>query len=354
MKRLGKVVIAAVALCAVLVMFVPLSQAATPAKGTLQPLPDGFPNRPIVVLVADKPGTADSLYAMGLVEAAKKISPVPILIEHRADFGAYVQWEALGWIKDQGKLGTEGYISVVGTQPGNVTDLFLVDMKKELGLGEEDYNYIVFTEFGAYVLIQRANDTPWGDTMKGLIAYAKKNPNTIRFISGGATAASSLAMFWYAKELGFTFKEVRGGRPDARALAVAAGEGDITNAQPSTALPHFQAGKVKVILSSGSEPPPAIWASAPTAASLGLKGDPYGTYRGLVTIKEVPEFHRSWLATLFAAAGNDNDFAEKRKQIPGIVVKTYSKADMIRITNNAKNYSIPVLKEAGLYWPDKK
>ena len=347
MKMSKRIMILAVVLSAALAMVASPSQAADFVKGVLQPLPDGFPNRPLVIMVVDDPGTADSVYAMGLSEAAKKMSPVPILIEHRGDFGDYGNWAALGWIKEQGKIGTDGYISIVGTQPGNQMDLFLVNMKKEVGVGEEDYNSVAFTEFAPYALIQRTG-APWGDTMKDLIAYAKKNPNTVRFISGGISSASAIAMFWYAQELGFTVKEVVGGGPDARALAVAAGEGDITTAQPGTAIAHYQAGKIKVLMMGGAEPAPPMWSSAPNAESLGMKGDPFGTYRGLVTIKEVPESHRNWLETLFTAAGKDKDFADKRKQIPGLVVKSYSKADMVRFAKNAKAFAIPILKKGGI------
>jgi tripartite-type tricarboxylate transporter receptor subunit TctC len=339
-------------LCAAVAMIAPASHAAEFVKGVLQPLPDGFPNRQIVIVVVDDPGTADSIYAMSLVEVAKKMSPVPVVLEHRTDLGDLGNWAALAWIRDQGKIGSEGYVSIVGTQPGNMMDAFAIDLKTEIGMDLQDYNYVVMTEFGPYFFVQRAN-APWGDKMQDLVAYAKKNPETVRFISGGISSGSGIAMYWYAHKLGFTFKEIIGGGIDARTLAVAAGEGDITVTQPGILLPHYQAGKLKPLMVAGSVPVPGEFSSVPTAESLGLKGDPYGTYRGLVTIGEVSESHRAWLAQLFSAAAQDDAFLSKRKQIPALVQKIYDKPTMVKITQNAWDFSLPLVRATGGYWADQ-
>jgi tripartite-type tricarboxylate transporter receptor subunit TctC len=353
MEMTKKIVVLVLALCAVLAMIVSPSQAAEFVKGVLQPLPDGFPNRPIAIMVIDDPGSSDSVYAMQLAEVAKKMSPVPILIEHRQDFSNFGLWEGVAWTKDQGKLGTDGYISFVFGVPGNVIDLLVIDMKKEVGVDQKDLRFILSAENTPYFLHQRAN-APWGNTIQDLVAYAKKNPGTLRYISGGAGGGQDAAMQWYIKGLGFTVKEIVGGGADARALAVAAGEGDVTVSRPESILPHFQGGKVKVLMVGGSEPAPSPWEGVPSAASLGLKNDPYGTYRSLGTIAQVPESHLVWLRTLFTAAAQDEQFIANRKNIPGLVYKIRSEEEMLKLSQNAYDFSLPVMKERGVYWGDKK
>ena len=80
--------------------------AASPvlAQAKLEPLADGFPNRPIVLLVVDEPGSTDSVFASQIAEAASKISPQPVTVEHRIDFTNFGTWEALAWVKDQGEI----------------------------------------------------------------------------------------------------------------------------------------------------------------------------------------------------------------------------------------------------------
>lgn len=154
-----------VLLCVAVAFALTLASAASAqpgkfVKGVLQPLEDGFPNRPIILMVVDDVGSADSLYATLLADTAKKMSPQPILIEHRADFSNFGTWEALAWVMDQGKLGNDGYINVVYTYPGCVVDLVVIDMKKETGLDLNDLNPVVSTETALYFFIQRIN-APW-------------------------------------------------------------------------------------------------------------------------------------------------------------------------------------------------
>ena len=102
MKALRKIMVVAVALIAAAAV----TAFAQPGKfvdGVLQPLEDGFPKRPIVLMVIDEVGSAESLLGTVLIEYATPISPVPVVIQHQADFSAYGTWEAIGWIMDQGK-----------------------------------------------------------------------------------------------------------------------------------------------------------------------------------------------------------------------------------------------------------
>jgi tripartite-type tricarboxylate transporter receptor subunit TctC len=353
MEMSRKITVLVVALCAALAMIVSPSQAAEFVKGVLQPLPDGFPNRPLVIMVIDEPGSSDSIFATHLAEAAGKISPVKILIEHREDFSNFGLWEGLAWIKDQGKLGTDGYISAIYGVPGNVIDLLVIDMKTEAGVDQNDLYCIVNAENTRYYLHQRAN-APWGNTIQDFLAYAKKNPGTMRYISGGAGGGQDAAMQWYMRGLGFTVKEIIGGGADARARAVAAGEGDVTVSRPESILPHFQAGKLNVLMVGGSDPAPTPWEGVPTAASLGLKDDPYGTFRSIGTLKEATASHRAWLSTLYTAAAKDPQFIERRKKIPGLTYKIHDSQEMETMSKNAYDFTLPIMKDLGVYWADKK
>jgi len=60
-------------------------------KGILQPLADGFPKRPIMLINVDDPGTRDGIYARTFQQALKSISPVPILVsdEPAPNFGTF-------------------------------------------------------------------------------------------------------------------------------------------------------------------------------------------------------------------------------------------------------------------------
>ena len=347
-----------VLLCVAVAFALTLASAASAqpgkfVKGVLQPLEDGFPNRPIILMVVDDVGSADSLYATLLADSAKKMSPQPILIEHRADFSNFGTWEALAWVMDQGKLGNDGYINVVYTYPGCVVDLVVIDMKKETGLDLNDLNPVVSTETALYFIIQRIN-APWGTTMQDFLAHAKKNPGTMRYMSGGPGSGADAAVRWYMKGLGFTAKEIIVGSSSARALGVASGDGDFALSPADVCLPHIQAGKVRPLMTSALKPQAPPFDKAVTSASLGMKDDPWGNNRSMAVSPKTPEPHRAWLETLFTAAATDKDFVEKRSKMPGMAFDILGKEATLKKCRDAYDFTLPIYKEMGLYWGDKK
>src|SRR5688572_15186561 len=106
--------------------------------GKLPVLANGFPKRPIILLVVDEPGSTDSVFASQIAEAASKISPQPVLVEHRIDFTTFGTWEALAWVRDQGKIASDGYLNYIYTLPDAMIDLLAVDIKSQVGVDIED------------------------------------------------------------------------------------------------------------------------------------------------------------------------------------------------------------------------
>jgi tripartite-type tricarboxylate transporter receptor subunit TctC len=320
--------------------------------GKLQPLSNGWPKDPLTLYVIDDPGTTDSIFATALVKAAESRSPVPLKIEHRPDFSTYSTWEAQAWLIQQGELADSGNAMIVYTAPGNIVDLIATDMKTEAGVDLSDINYVNMVEELPYMIHQRA-DVPWGDTLEDLVKYAKENPETIRWIGGDPGAGQTAAMRWYMSKLGFTAKLIVGGNSGERALAVASGDGDITVSPPDVLLPHYEGGKVEVLM-VGGDASPAPWDKVPSAKSLGIEGDPWGTKRGLQVVNAVPEDHRAWLEELFREAAKDEEFIANRKSVPGIGLTYYGGAEVKQMMNDAWDAALPIMQESGVYWKDNK
>src|SRR5688572_5177811 len=85
------------------------------AQEVMEPLADGFPSEPIMLIVIDSPGSTDSVFASQIADAASRISPQPVVVQHREDFTNFGTWEGIAWIKDQGELASEGYLNYVLT-----------------------------------------------------------------------------------------------------------------------------------------------------------------------------------------------------------------------------------------------
>jgi len=134
------------------------------AQEVMAPLADGFPDRPIVLLVVDEPGSTDSVFASQIAEAASKYSPQPVTVEHRIDFTNFGTWEALAWVQDQGEMASNGYINYVYTLPDATIDLLAIDIETQVGVGLDDLVGVIGAERVPIIMIQRS-DAPWGDTL---------------------------------------------------------------------------------------------------------------------------------------------------------------------------------------------
>lgn len=322
------------------------------AQDVLAPTPGGFPSGSIVLMVIDEPGSADSVYANQLAEAAQPFSPVPIRIEHREDFSNFGTWEAIRWMIDQGPDTNDGSVAFVYTVPGSVIDLLVIDMETELGVGLDDLNVVVSTEQLPYFVHQRA-DAPWGDTMQDFIDHATANPGEVRYISGGPGGAQDAAFQWYLRQFDITVNEIIGGGGPARALTVAAGDGDITLSPPDLILPHFQGGKVDVLMMSGDGAAPAPWENVPNSASFGITGDPWKQTRGIAVPPDTPEENRVWLEQLFTTAADQPEYQTKRLQVPGLQTTILDAAGTIALAQKAYEESLPLMRQMGVYWGDQ-
>ena len=318
--------------------------------GVLQPLADGFPEDPLTIMVVDEPGSADGIYARQLQEAIEDKSPVRIDVIDRQDFTAFGTWEALQWIENE-RGGNEGYISMISTTPSDVVDFSLVPIQDELGVELEDRNSVISTEAVPYVIVQR-KDAPWGDTLEDMIEHAKANPGELRYASRGVGAGLDIAMEHYMEVFGIIVNKIIGGPQPESAALIGAGEADISILTPDTALTHWEADRMDVIMVGGStaiEP----WPDVATAADYGVGDVPWGATRGISVTGETPDEHREWLFALFNAGAEEADFIEARSAIPGNTQGVLDHDQMMELSQTAMEVADEVVRRLGLHWEDQ-
>lgn len=322
------------------------------AQEMMEPLASGFPNKPIVLIVIDSPGSADSVYASQIAEAASRISPQPVVVEHREDFTNFGTWEGIAWIKDQGELASEGYINYVLTIPDAMVDMAAIDIEDMTGMTVDDLNTVIATERVPFFLIQRS-DAPWGDTLDEFVAYAQENPGSVRHITGGPGGGMDAAMRFWLGNLGITVNDVIGGNPTERALAVASGEGDITASPPDVLGPHYDAGRVELLLGAGADAFPAPWDAVVPSESLFEMADPFSQTRTIGTSPDVSEEHRDWLYQLFSAAAQDPAFVAQRSQVTALQLVDLDPQESKDLAMYGLDVSVNMFKELGIYWGDQ-
>jgi len=322
------------------------------AQETLAPLADGFPAQPIVLMVIDSPGSADSVYASQIAEAASKLSPQPVVVEHREDFTNFGTWEGIAWIKDQGDIASEGYITYVLTIPDAMVDMAAIDIESMTGMTVDDLNPIIATERVPFFLIQRS-DAPWGDTLEDFVTYAQANPGAVRHITGGPGGGMDAAMRFWLGNLGLSVTDVIGGNPTERALAVASGEGDITASPPDVLGPHFDAGKVELLLGAGADAFPTPWEAVVPSESKFGKADPFSQTRTIAASPDVSAEHREWLYTLFSQAAQTPSFVEQRSKVTALKLVDLDPTEAKDLAMYGLDVTVAMFKDLGIYWGDQ-
>lgn len=314
--------------------------------GVLQPLEDGFPNQPITLIVVDDAGSDDGIYARHLQSALADRGPVRLNIADRPDLGsAFGTFEAIRAVADEAG-GTEGYVLVVGTQTGTALDLIQTPVAQELGVSLDDANWVNNNERVPWIIIGRT-DAPWGDTFEEMISYCQENPGEITYVSRGPGASVGTAFLQYMASADCEVNEVVGGSGEEIAIAIGAGEGDVAISVVGVTLPLIEDGRLVPLACTGNENPcPGDWETdLPTAGSVvGIDDDPWGSTRGLVMPREVPDAHRDWLYEFFKAAPENAEYEANRAQLPGLTILDFDHEQAMDVARNIIEFGWPILE----------
>ena len=316
--------------------------------GILQPLPDGFPNQEINILVPDDPTSAEGILATVLVEHARKYSPVGMRTEIRQDFQAFPTWEALAYI-ERSDRGKDGYIVETFSHTGSLADTLAEDLESILGVSRDDMRPILGLENVRWFLTQCAT-VEWDPTIEALVERIKANPGQVRYMAQGAGGGVDLGFFSFMKHFGISAEEVNAipiGGTVEQATATAACEGDVTVTTIEAILPHLQNGRVNLLMVNGSERLPD-YPDAPTAADLGMAGGGLMSGKEIITSSEVPDLHAAWLTELFTKATSEQSYVEARQGLPGVQVQIRTPEETQELFDNTVAAVSGVLEELGL------
>jgi tripartite-type tricarboxylate transporter receptor subunit TctC len=313
--------------------------------GVLQPLPDGFPSQPIVLVNPDAPGHDDGLYARAMQAALEGISPVSIEVQDLS-FPTFGTWAGIQHMQNQ-PGGTEGYYAQVTAFVGTAVDILTEPIEDEFGMSLADLNPVIATERTPFVLVTRA-DAPW-QTYQELVDAATAAPGELRYVAATGSLLD-IGMERLMAEGGWTANKIPAGASVEAATAVAAGEGDFTMLTPSVARSHQEAGKVRVLLviTPEDEPPPG-YEGAVTTGSLGLRDEPWVSYRGWIVPPETPQAHIDWLFELFRKGSEQPEPQERVDNLPGADIITLDADELRKIMDDALAFSEPIVRDLGLH-----
>jgi tripartite-type tricarboxylate transporter receptor subunit TctC len=253
----------------------------------------GYPNRPIKLLVPWPPGGGVDTAARIIAQPLSERLGQPIIVENKPGVA--------------GNLGTglftkepaDGYSLLMGSLSPNSVNPWLYS---KLGFDPiKDFDYVALAWIVPSFLVVPASSP--ANSAKDLVAMAKASPGKLNFGSGGVGSSQHLfgVMFNTASGINTVHVPYKGTAPAENGLV--AGEIDYM-VDPPTALPFVEAGRLKAL------------AVASTARSSALPNVP--------TLDEVgiPNVHTSTWYGILAPAGTPKPIVDRLNREINAVLKT--------------------------------
>jgi tripartite-type tricarboxylate transporter receptor subunit TctC len=321
--------------------------------GELQPLPDGFPDRPITIVNVDEAGSRDGIYARTVDEALSGISPVDVVVSDEPS----TQGGTVPTVADvQNREGGPEYYPIIASVGGTATDFLVEPIEQDLGIGLDDINFLIATEVHPYIIVQRA-DAPWGTGFAEFVEYAQAHPGELRYISQGVGAGQDIWMEWIMDALEIEVEKIPAAGADEAVAAVAAGEGDFSATRPDVASAAEETGRANIIFFS-SEDVPDGWTDKPGVQSAkdyesyGLPDATWGVVLGFMLPADVDELHARWLYSLFEAAYETDVYQQRLDTVAALQIQLRTTEEANDLARTIYDFADPIVRAVGLHWED--
>jgi len=217
----------------------------------------GFPTRPVTLIVPFPPGGSTDTAARLLAEAMRAPLGQPVIIENVGGAGGSI---AVGRVA---RSAPDGYTIDIGqwdTHVGSIIYPLNYDLQK-------DFTPIGLLSVNPQLMIARKGFP--ADDLKGLLAQMKAKPGGVTFVDQNAAARVTGVLMQQATGTTVTFVPFRGAGPAMTAML--GDQVDLMVVQAAVTLPQARAGNVK-ILANLSPARSAVVPSIPTSEESGIPG----------------------------------------------------------------------------------
>ena len=217
----------------------------------------GFPTRPITLVVPFPPGGSTDAAARIMAERMRNSLGQPIVIENVGGAGGSI---GVGRVA---RAAPDGYTFDIGQWDTHVGSIIY---KLDYDL-EKDFEPIALISNNPQLLVAK-NDLP-ANNLADLVTWMKANPGKINFVNQNAAANVTGVIFENLTKQKVQFIPYRGAGPAMTDLV--SGTVDLLVVQGAVALPQIRGGKIKA-LANLSPQRSASMADIPTADETGVPG----------------------------------------------------------------------------------
>ena len=234
----------------------------------------GFPSRPVTLIVPFPPGGSTDTAARIIGERMRQPLGQTVVIENVGGAGGTI---AVGRVA---RAAPDGYTIDIGqwdTHVGATIYPINFDLQK-------DFEPIGLMSVNPQLMIARKGFP--ADDLKGLVAYMKTNPGKATFVDQNAAARVTGILMQQATGTEVLFVPYRGAGPAMQAML--AQQVDLMVVQAAVTLPQARAGAVKILANLSPERSPVV-PGVPTSAESGIPGLYASGWFGLFAPKGTPK-----------------------------------------------------------------
>jgi tripartite-type tricarboxylate transporter receptor subunit TctC len=239
-------------------------------------LAQAYPSKPVKIIVPAQPGGGLDLIGRTVAEQLGRSMEQTFVVENVAGGGGQIASMATVRAAPDGYTLMVGYVGTHGTNPA---------VRKLPYDAVKDFTAIAMVGGTPNILVAQPS-LPVTD-LKSLIEYAKKNPATMNYASGGIGLLNHLAMEQFKGAAGFEAVVVhyRGIGPAIQDFL--ANQTMMMMPGLAAALPHIRAKKMRPIAITGLKRH-ALQPDVPTFEELGFKGFDGVQWYGIVGPAKLP------------------------------------------------------------------
>jgi len=236
----------------------------------------GYPSRPVKVIVPYGPGTAIDVIMRELAELLAKSMGQPFVVENKAGASGMIGADVVA------KAAPDGYTLLVAASALTI----IPSMYRKVPF-DPVRDFAPVTTLSWYPNLVVVHPAVPANTIKELIALAKAKPGTLNYASGGNGTGPQLCALLFASMAGINLTHVpyKGGGPAT--TAVLGGEVQLYFAPMPSTLPFVKAGRLKALAVTSRKRSPAM-PDLPSVAEAGLKDYDENTWNGLFAPARTP------------------------------------------------------------------
>jgi tripartite-type tricarboxylate transporter receptor subunit TctC len=294
-----------------------------------------FPEKPIRLIVPFPAGGATDVVARALGQRLSQMLKQPVVVENKAGAGGNIGADFVA------KSAPDGYTVLVASAAEVTINEFLYP-KMSYNPGKD---LAPVAKLASAPLALVVNSESPADSVQGLVKYIKSRPDGVNFASSGTGGPQHLAAELFRLMSGSKMSHVpyKGGAPAMTDLL--GNQVDLFFSGLPPALPHIQAGKLRVLGVSTAKRSPLL-AQVPTVAEQGFPGFDIENWQGVFVPAGTPGDVVELLSRSIGQIAADKAFSEQLQAQGAAPAYLDGKAFSDFVASERKKYA-KLVKDSG-------